>query len=93
LSRAFFVPSNLWDERFEYADRPTEIEGYAVAVEEGLRLGMTSENVADNLATPWMTADDIARLLAHVEGLLATGVLPSLAVARIPAPRRSRRPW
>jgi hypothetical protein len=84
---------DLWDERFAYVDRPTEIEGYAVAIEEGRRLGMTSEDVADHLATPWMTAADAVRLLAHVDGFLATGVLPNLAAAKIPAPRRSRRPW
>ena len=28
---------DLWDERFAYVDRITEIEGYAVAVEEGRR--------------------------------------------------------
>ena len=84
---------DLWDERFAYVDRPTEIEGYAVAIEEGRRLGMTSEDVSDHLAAPWMTADDTARLLTHVEGFLATGVLPNLAAAKIPALRRSRRPW
>jgi hypothetical protein len=84
---------DLWDERFAYVDRPTEIEGYAVAIEEGRRLGMTSEDVADHLAAPWMTVDDTARLLAHVDGFLATGVLPNLSAAKIPAPRRSRRPW
>jgi len=81
---------DLWDERFAYVDRPTEIEGYAVAIEEGRRLGMTGEDVADHLATPWMTAADTVRLLAHVDGFLATGVLPNLA-REIPAPRRSRR--
>jgi hypothetical protein len=54
---------------------------------------MTSEDVADHLATPWMTAVDAIRLLAHVDGFLATGVLPNLAAAKVPAPRRSRRPW
>ena len=84
---------DLWDERFAYVDRPTEIEGYAVAIEEGRRLGMTGEDVVDHLATPWMTAADTVRLLAYVDGFLATGVLPNLAAAKIPAPRRSRRPW
>ena len=32
---------NLWDHSLHYVDRTTEIEGYAVAVEEGRRLGMT----------------------------------------------------
>ena len=91
--RQFDEGLDLWDERFAYVDRPTEIEGFAVAIEEGRRLGMTSEDIADHLTNPWMTADDTARLLAHVDGFLATGVLPNLAAAKIPAPHRSRRPW
>ena len=36
---------NLWDHSIHYVDRLTEIEGYAVAVEEGLRLGMTEAQI------------------------------------------------
>jgi hypothetical protein len=44
---------DLWDERFAYVHRPTEIEGHAIAIEEGRRLGMTSEDVSDHLAALW----------------------------------------
>lgn len=37
---------SLWDESLHYVDRPTEIEGYAVAVQEGRRLGMTEADIA-----------------------------------------------
>jgi hypothetical protein len=84
---------DLWDERFEYVDRPTEIEGYAVAIEEGRRLGMGDEDVVRHLSNPWMTAADVQRLLGHVDAFLTTGVLHNLEEARKPAPRRSRRPW
>jgi hypothetical protein len=57
---------DLWDERFSYVDRPTEIEGYAVAVEEGVRLGMSEEEVVRHLSNPWMTEEDVARLRQHV---------------------------
>ena len=79
---------DLWDERFEYVDRPTEIEGYTVAIEEGRRLGMTDEDVLRHLNNPWMR-----RLLGHVDGVLAGGELPNIALARQAAPRKSRRPW
>jgi len=64
---------DLWDERFAYVDRPTEIEGYAVAVEEGMRLGMTEDDVLRHLANPWMTSQDVARLRQHIDERLASG--------------------
>ncbi len=84
---------DLWDERFEYVDRPTEVEGYAVAVGEGRRLGMTDEDVIRHLSNPWMSRDDVLRLLRHVDTYLAGGELPNLALARNPPTRSRRRPW
>jgi len=84
---------DLWDERFAYVDRPTEVEGYAVAIEEGRRLAMTDLEVVDHLSNPWMTANDVARLLRNVDAFLASGALPNLKDAKPPAPRRPHRPW
>ncbi len=64
--------ADLWDERFSYVDRPTEIEGYAVAVEEGMRLGMSEEEVLRHLANPWMTSQEVARLRNHIHQYLAS---------------------
>jgi hypothetical protein len=57
---------DLWDERFLYVERPTEIEGYAVATEEGLRLGMTEAEIARHLSNPWMTHSDVRRLNENI---------------------------
>lgn len=57
---------DLWDERFAYVDRFTEIEGYAVAVEEGRRLGMSDADVMRHLSNPWMTDGDVRRLADHI---------------------------
>jgi hypothetical protein len=84
---------DLWDERLDYVDRPTEIEAYAVAIEEGRRLGMDDAEVVGHLSNPWMTPAEIARLLDHVHAFLSTGVLANLDVAKRPATRRPRRPW
>ncbi len=84
---------DVWDERFEYVERPTEIEGYAVAIEEGRRLGMTDEDVVRHLSNPWMTDKDVHRLLGYVDTFLGSGVLHNLAEAKVPAPRSARRPW
>ncbi|MBI5494949.1 MAG: hypothetical protein HY904_07955 [Deltaproteobacteria bacterium] len=69
--------ADLWDARFAYVDRPTEIEGYAVAVEEGRRLGMTEAELRRHLHNPWMSAGDVERLTAHVAAFLARPAPPA----------------
>ncbi len=64
---------DLWDERLPYVDRPTEIEGYAVAIEEGCRLGMTEPEILHHLSNPWMTHADVLLLRSNVERFLADG--------------------
>ncbi|HEY3450757.1 MAG TPA: hypothetical protein VGK67_30650 [Myxococcales bacterium] len=84
---------DLWDERFSYVDRPTEVEAYAVAVEEGRRLGMTEEDVLGHLTNPWMSQAEVRRLLRHVDAFLGGGPLPNLAKAKNGAPFLVRHPW
>jgi len=67
---------DIWDESFRYADRPTEIEGYAVAIEEGRRLGMTKRDIIRHISNPWMTRADVRRLLKNVERFLSDGGKP-----------------
>ncbi len=64
---------DLWDERLPYVDRPTEIEGYAVAIEEGCRLGMTEADILRHLSNPWMTSADVLRMRNNVERFLSDG--------------------
>ena len=61
---------DLWDERFAYVDRITEVEGYAVAVEEGRRLGMGAHEVTAHLTNPWMSADDVRKLEQNIRDFL-----------------------
>jgi hypothetical protein len=84
---------DLWDDRFDYVDRPTEVEAYAVAVEEGRRLGMSKPDVLAHLKNPWMTHAEVTRLLAHVDRFLAGGPLPNLRAALRGASFRVRHPW
>jgi hypothetical protein len=51
-------------------DRPTEIEGYAVAVEEGIRLGMTEEQVIQHLSNPWLDDSEVERLRRNIDRFL-----------------------
>ena len=62
---------NLWDHSLHYVDRPTEIEGYAVAVEEGLRLGMTEAEITRHLSNPWLSDAEVARLRKNIERFLS----------------------
>lgn len=61
---------NIWDHSLDYVDRPTEIEGYAVAVEEGIRLGMDELEVIRHLSNPWMSDGEVARLRANIDRFL-----------------------
>ena len=84
---------DLWDDRFPYVDRPTEVEAYAVAVEEGRRLGLTEFDVLEHLKNPWMSRAKVRRLLGHIDSFLAGGPLPHTAEALQGAPFVVRHPW
>jgi len=56
----------LWDRRYEYIDRPTEIEAYKVAVKEARRLGMDERQVAQYLRVEWISEGDFERFLKNV---------------------------
>lgn len=64
---------DIWDESLDYVDRPTEIEGYAVAVEEGMRLGMDEEEIIRHLSNPWMSDQEVARLRFNIDHFLDGG--------------------
>lgn len=67
----------LWDERYSYVDRPTELEAYAFAVEEARRLKATDAFLREYLKVEWVSAREHRRLLQHL------GVpLPARAGAR-----------
>ncbi len=63
---------DVWDERYPYHRRPTEIEGYAVAVSEGMRLGLTRRELIEHLNNPWMTAEQVSELYEQVIAFLST---------------------
>ncbi len=69
--RQFHEGKNLFDSKFSYVDRPTEIEAYTVAVEEARRIGMNEEEIFEYLEVPWVT-DEEHRRLAKSTGLRLT---------------------
>jgi hypothetical protein len=60
--RQFMEGKKLFDHRFTYTERPTEIEAYRYAVEEARRLGWDDERICNYLKTEWMSDEDLALL-------------------------------
>jgi len=61
--KQFKQGKDLFDKKYSYVDRPTEIEAYSVAVEEARRIGMTEREIADYLKVEWVNDEDFKRLL------------------------------
>lgn len=60
--RQWHEGKELWDRRYSYVDRPTEIEAYEVAVAEARRLGMSDREIADYLRVEWTSRAEHERL-------------------------------
>ena len=57
----------LFDGKYDYVDRPTEIEAYRYTVKEARRLGFSDERILDYLKTEWMSDEDLKKLANHLE--------------------------
>jgi len=57
---------DLYDKSYSYVDRPTEVEAYAITVEEARRLGMKDPEIFDYLHVEWITPDEHKRLASAV---------------------------
>ncbi len=57
----------LFDETYEYVDRPTEIEAYKEAVKEAKRIGMSRKETVEYLKVEWVNNSDFKRLLSAVD--------------------------
>ena len=64
--RQWHEGKELWDRRYAYVDRPTEIEAYEVAVKEARRLGMRDREISDYLRVEWTSRAEHERLCARL---------------------------
>ena len=64
--KQFHEGKKLFDDSFEYVDRPTEIEAYVHAVKEARRLGLSEEKIFEYLKTEWISDEEHQRLLQGV---------------------------
>ena len=53
----------LWDQKFSYVERPTEVEAYKFVVDEARRLGATDEVLRDYLRVEWIDDKEFGQLL------------------------------
>ena len=60
--KQFMEGKKLFDERFSYTDRPTEVEAYGYAVDEARRLGLSDERICEYLKTEWISMEDLKKL-------------------------------
>lgn len=60
--RQWHEGKELWDRRYSYVDRPTEVEAYETAVQEARRLRMTDREIADYLRVEWTSREEHERL-------------------------------
>ncbi len=65
--KQFMEGKELFDPKYEYVDRPTEIEAYRYAVQEARRIGMPEDKISCYLRTEWMSDNDFRRLAKSVE--------------------------
>jgi hypothetical protein len=64
--KQFMDGRELFDPRYDYVERPTEIEAYRYAVQEARRLGLSEERICLYLRTEWMNEYDFKRLAKAV---------------------------
>ena len=64
--KQYMEGKELFDPRYDYVDRPTEIEAYRYCVQEAKRIGLSDERICCYLKTEWMSEEDFKRLAKSV---------------------------
>jgi hypothetical protein len=64
--RQLMEGKELFDPRYSYVERPTEIEAYRYAVQEARRLGLSDARICEYLKTEWMSEKDLKFLAKAV---------------------------
>ncbi|MCH8022540.1 MAG: hypothetical protein IH932_02190 [Thaumarchaeota archaeon] len=73
---------DLFDEGFDYVDRPTEIEAYKLAAEEARRIGMNDKEIMEYLQVEWLSSSDLKKLVKNISLELQTEFPKSKPVFR-----------
>jgi hypothetical protein len=65
--KQFKEGKELFDPKYKYVDRPTEIEAYKYTVQEAKRIGLTDKRICQYLKTEWINDVDFKRLTKAVK--------------------------
>jgi hypothetical protein len=57
----------LFDPRYDYVDRPTEVEAYRYAVLEAKRIGLGAEEIRLYLKTEMMSDEALEKLICNID--------------------------
>lgn len=60
--KQFMDGEELFDDSFEYVERPTEVEAYKLTIREARRIGMSDMEIYDYLKVYWMSDVEVAKL-------------------------------
>ena len=52
--------------RFEYVNRPTELEAYRYTVKEARKLGMSDDEIFEYLKVTWLDQEELTQLARHL---------------------------
>lgn len=61
--RQMTLGMELFDKRYTYDQRPTELEAYRVSLEEARRLGLSEDFLRDYLSVPWINQEQYEKML------------------------------
>jgi len=64
--RQLMEGKELFDPKYSYVERPTEIEAYRYTVQEARRLGLSDERICEYLQTEWISDEDLKFLAKAV---------------------------
>jgi len=71
--RQFQMGVELFDDRYSYYKRPTEVEAYRTAVSEALSLGMSRGEIIEYLKVEWATEEEFRDFIAAMGDRLGAG--------------------
>ena len=64
--KQFKEGKELFDESYEYAERPTELEAYRHTVKEARRLGMKDDEIFEYLKVTWLSDSEVKQLAKNL---------------------------
>ena len=64
--KQFLEGRELYDQAFEYVDRPTELEAYRTTVAEARRVGMEEHDILKNLRMDAVDDSELGKLMEKI---------------------------